>query len=73
MDCLVPGCSHRLRIIQEIQPGDILSYLEGNEEKKVVVKGDVGICILACPTGLPNHLVQMRSDCLPRRTSLILP
>lgn len=73
MNCLVEGCPHRLRIIQEFQPGDILSYLEGDEEKKVVVKGDVGICILACPSGLPNHVVQMRSDCLPQRTSLILP
>jgi hypothetical protein len=73
MDCLVEGCSHRLRIIQEFQPGDILNYLEGNEERRVVVKGDVGICILACPTGLPSHVVQMRSDALPRRTSLILP
>ncbi len=70
MPCQVTGCNHQLRIIQEFRPGDILSYMEGNGEKRVVVKGDVGICILACSN---NHQVQMRSDCLPQRTSLILP
>lgn len=72
--CIEVSVKNRLRIIQEFRPGDILNYLEGNEAKRVVVRGDVGICILACPTGLPNHVVQLRSDCLPRqRTSLILP
>lgn len=70
MPCQVKGCNHQLRIIQEFRPGDILEFVEGNQHKRIVVKGDVGICILADPNG---HQVQMRSDALPRRTSLILP
>lgn len=70
MPCQVRTCNHQLRIIQEFQPGDILELVEGNQRKRIIVKGDVGICVLACPN---QHQVQMRSDALPQRTSLILP
>ena len=70
MDCFRGGCNQRLRIIDEFAPGDILSYMDGNEEKRVVVKGDVNILFLACSLG---HKAQFRSDMLPNRTRLILP
>jgi len=70
LNCQVGGCKHRLRIIDEFGPGEILRYIANGEEQVSVVRGDVKICILACPN---RHVTQMRSDCLPRSTNLLLP
>lgn len=70
LNCQIEGCPHRLRIIDEFRPGEILEYVSGGERQPVRVEGNVNILILACPN---NHQVQMRSDCMPRASNLYLP
>lgn len=64
MVCQIDGCEHRLRIVDEFSEGEILKHVEGGQEKVFV--NPVGVCILMCAR---DHMVQIRKDCLPGRSS----
>lgn len=70
--CQTPGCGQPTYIVDELHPGDILSYVgENGGEKRVLIKNPDGIAILMCHN---DHEMQWRVSHLPSAFArLVLP
>ncbi len=61
-------CGKDTYIVDELQPGEILEFAEGNKTKKMVVKDPDGIAMLACSS---DHWMQWRVSMLPTKSHLL--